>query len=422
MGGVLSASRTKERVMESMVVSRLSATLASLPARRGAPPSLAAAFTLVPDPRRSASVTYPLAAVLALAVAALLANHSSVLAIAEWGRRQGEGLLARFGFPDGRAPCQSTLQRLFRRLDPDAISAALSAHLAPTVAPDPAARGAQGVAIDGKAQRGRLQYQAGGSPVHALAAFAHERGVVLAQEPIDRDATKSEAELTVAPALLARVDWRGRVLTGDALFCQRHLCRQVLRAGGDYLLVVKANQPALHQDLVRLFDRLPGTPPPLPLLDRREARTRECGHGRQDEVRHLIASTDLAGYLDWPGAAQVFRVERTWRERGRPRGQVRYGITSLPPAVGTAARLLELKRGHWAIENRLHRPKDVALGEDASLVHVGQGPTVLAMLRDTAISLLHRAGVRALTARLRQHSQHPEAAVALVCGPPPTHA
>ena len=53
---------------------------------------------------------------------------------------------------------------------------------------------------------------------------------------------------------------------------------------------------------------------------------------------------------------------------------------------------------------------------------LGQGPTILAMLRDAALSLLHRAGVRALTARLRDHSQHPEPAVALVCDPPPTHA
>lgn len=126
---------------------------------------------------------------------------------------------------------------------------------------------------------------------------------------------KSEAELTVAPALLARIAWPGRVLTGDALFCQRHLCQQVLDAGGDYLLLVKENQPALYTDIRLLFD-----PPPdmgaLPLLDRREARTRDRGHRRQDEVRHLVASTDLTAYLDWPGVAQVCRLERTWREHG----------------------------------------------------------------------------------------------------------
>jgi predicted transposase YbfD/YdcC len=265
--------------------------------------------------------------------------------------------------------------------------------------------------------------------VHALTAFCHDYGVVLAHEPHPHagprpaaaPGAKHEAELSVAPALLARLDWRGRVLTGDALFCQRALCAQVLAGDGDYLLLVKDNQPQLRADIRLLFDPPAGSRP-LPLLDRREARTVERGHGRQDDTRHLVASTDLTGYLAWPGLAQVFRLERTWRERGRTKREVHYGITSLPPHLGPPGRLLALKRGHWTIENHLHWTKDVTLGEDASLIHRGQGPTVMALLRDAAVSLLRRAGVRQVAARLRDHSQHPGPALALVLGPPHTHA
>ena len=374
---------------------------------------LLAAFASVPDPRRARSVIYPLPALLALAVAALLAGHDSVLAMAEWAARQSPTLLQQLGFAGEQTPRQSTLQRLFAKLRPDAVSVALSAYFAPAASP---ADGA-GVAIDGKAQRGRLRYQTGGSTVHELSAFCHAQGIVLAQEAIEVTAEKAEAELTVAPTLMARVDWHDRVLTGDALFCQRTLCQQVLDAGGEYLLIVKANQPTLLQDLVELFEPTPGLQAPLPLSDRREARTHEHGHGRRDERRHLIASTDLTGYLDWPGVAQVFRLERSWQEHGKAHRQVRYGITSLAPTVAPPARLLALKRGHWAIENRLHRCKDVALHEDASLVHTGHGPKLLALFRDTALSLLYRAGHRAVAARLRYHAQHPEAAIALVLAP-----
>jgi hypothetical protein len=249
--------------MESIVLSRLQATLATLP---DLPPdalgSLAATFTRVPDPRRPASVRYPLATLLAVAVAALLANHLSLLAIAAWSRRQPPERLRRLGLARGQAPWQSTYQRLFRRLDPDAVAATLTAHFAAT-APVPRMRGAEGIAIDGKAQRGRLHFQTGGSPVHALSAYSHEHGVVLAHEPITLTADKVEAELTVAPQLIARVAWGGRVLTGDAQFCQRALCQQVLAAGGDYLLVVKANHPHLHWPTRHLFDPPPSTTPPL---------------------------------------------------------------------------------------------------------------------------------------------------------------
>src|SRR5438067_8581666 len=74
------------------------------------------------------------------------------------------------------------------------------------------------------------------------------------------------------------------------------------------------------------------------------------------------------------------------------------------------------------IENGLHRVKDVALGEDQSTIHQGQGPTVMALLREAALNLLRRSGVRQISARLRYHSQHPAAAVALLVAPPPlTH-
>jgi hypothetical protein len=292
---------------------------AALPPEAVSPSRLLAGFAAVPDPRRRQGTRYPLPALLALAVTAVLANHLSVLALAEWGAMQSHELLARLGFPAGRTPHQSTFHRLFRHLDPVALAAALHQGGQPPVAPVPPPRGSRGVAVDGKAQRGRRAFETLGCPVPALTAYSHEQGMVLAQLPITATGEKAEAELTVAPALLARLDWHGAVFTGDALFCQRSLCQQVLQAGGDYLLVVKENQPTLYHDIRLLFD-----PPfaPLPLADRREARTVDHGHGRHHEVRQLVASTDLAGYSDWPGLAQVFRLERCWEQHGNAHGEV----------------------------------------------------------------------------------------------------
>ena len=342
-------------------------------------------------------------------------------------------------------PHQSTWQRLFCRLNPDALSKALADHWAKAMLPSrrwqpaPKQRGSEAVAIDGKCQRTRLAFPSSGAPVHMLAAFLHDQGLILAQEPIDahpqanqpplpteeaghtqaplsQPLDKAEAELSVAPTLIKRLHWQGRVLTGDALFCQRSLCELVVSLGGDYLLLVKDNQPTLHEDIRLLFD-----PPPklaLPLIDRRETVTISHGHGRHFDRRHLIASTDLAGYSDWPHLAQVFRLERTWQEQGGFQRQVRYGITSLPPELAPPERLLALKRGHWQIENRDHYVKDVTLQEDASTIHTGSGPSVMAILRDLTLSLLRQAGHRTIASRLRFNSLHPEAAVALLSLPP----
>lgn len=369
------------------------------------PGRLLAAFAQIPDPRRRQGRRFPLPALLTLAVAAILANHHSVLAIAEWGASQSPEVLAALGFPDGVTPHQSTFQRLFRRLDPDALAAALRPVVA-TTASAATARGQQGIALDGKAQRGRQAYaDPPTGAVQALSAVCHDSGLVLAQMPIAYLGPKVQAELTVAPTLIAQLDWHGRVLTGDALYCQRSLCQQLLDAGGDYLFLVKANQPTLAEDLRLLFDPPFAVPP---LSDRREVTTIDQGHGRYDDTRHLLASTDLNQYLDWPGVQQVFRLQRSWWAHGHRHQTVHYGLTSLPPEVASAARVLALRRGHWTIENRVHYVKDGSLGEDQSTVRLDAGPSILAIIRDTALNLLRQAGYHTIAARLRHYSRRPD--------------
>jgi predicted transposase YbfD/YdcC len=249
-----------------------------------------------------------------------------------------------------------------------------------------------------------------------LSAVLHDRGIVLAQTPLDHTGEKAEAELSAAPTLVARLDWTGCVLTGDALYCHTDLCETVIDAGGDYLLIVKENQATLLRALATLFASRADaalTAASLPPWDMREATTVDKGHGRL-EVRHLVASTALNDYLDWPGLAQVMMIERTWWERGERKTAVRYAITSLPPAVADAPQLLTLVRGHWQIENGLHYVKDVTLGEDRSLIHKGNGPSIMAMLRDTVVSVLHRAGWRTIAERLRFYSGNPRAALVLL--------
>jgi predicted transposase YbfD/YdcC len=344
--------------MQSRSSSLPEATASSV--RTLSPLNLLAAFARLPDPRRHHGRRFPLAAIRALAVTALLSNHLSILAIAQWGKRQSPAVLTALGFPAGVTPHQTTMQRLFRKLDPLPLARALTACFAPPAAARPL-RGRVGVAFDGKAQRGRLacadqpEY-----PVHMLSALLHDRGIVLAQLPLDHTGEKAEAELTAAPTLVARLDWAERVVTGDALYCDRDLCTAILKAGGDYLVIVKENQATLLHALATLFASRADAAlaaASLPAWDMREATTVDKGHGRL-EVRHLVASTALNDYLDWPGLAQVLMIERTWWERGERKTAVRYAITSLPAAVAGADRLLTLVHGHWQIENGLHYVKD----------------------------------------------------------------
>lgn len=232
----------------------------------------------------------------------------------------------------------------------------------------------------------------------------------------ERAQAKQEAELRVAPRLLRQVAplLAGRVVSGDALYCQQALCRQIVQAGGAYLFAVKANQPDLLDDVALLFD----DPPPG---ERFVTATTVSKHGGRLEVRHLRASATLAGYLQaagWTAVGMVVEVNSQVRWPQHPtrpvRQQLRYYVTSLPETTPPAV-LLRLVRRHWHIENRLHDVRDVTLGEDACQVRCGRAPQVLAALRNAIVGLLHQHRESNLAAMLRANAwQGPDAVLRLL--------
>jgi len=150
----------------------------------------------------------------------------------------------------------------------------------------------------------------------------------------------------------------------------------------------------------------------------RAAATREAGHGRV-ERRAITTSTWVNGYLaDWPGVAQVFRVERERRVKGVTTTEVVYGITSLGRDRADAVRLLGLVRSHWGIENGLHHTRDVTFREDRCRVRRGAAPRVLASLRNVAVHLLRGGDDPSVAAATRAMSARPDLAIAMLNHPP----
>jgi predicted transposase YbfD/YdcC len=221
----------------------------------------------------------------------------------------------------------------------------------------------------------------------------------------------------VAPRLLRQVRplLAGRVVSGDALYCQKALCRQIAQAGGAYLFTVKANQPDLLDDVTLLFR----DPPPG---ERFAAACTVDKHGGRLEVRHLRASAALAAYLreaGWAAAGLVLEVASTVRWPHHPsrpiRQQVRYFLTSLPAQTAPTA-ALRLVRAHWHIENRLHWIRDMTLGEDACQVRSGHAPQALAVVRNAVVGLLREHHLPNCAATLRTNAWSGPAAVLALLG------
>jgi predicted transposase YbfD/YdcC len=360
-------------------------------------PHLLAYLAAVPDPRAARGRRHPLAAILGLAAAAVLAGARSIAAIAEWAADAPQEVRAALGArrhaPGHRSvPAEATIRRTLARLDADALAGVIGAWLADRERRDRAASRRRAVAVDGKTLRGARGAGASGCPVHLLAAMDHQRRTVLAQ----RQVGGAPEEVPAFAPLLEPLDLGGVVVTADALQTHPQAAEFLVTSKqAHYLFTVKANQPTL-------LDRCAAIPwHDVPVGD----RTRDRGHGRVELRTLKVVSVQGLGF---PHAAQVLQVTRKTRDlhANRWRAVTVYAITSLPFELARPARLADLLRGHWAIE-ALHHVRDATFAEDDSQVRTGAAPGVMAALRNLAIGVLYRAGPVNVAAALRRHARDP---------------
>jgi predicted transposase YbfD/YdcC len=138
------------------------------------------------------------------------------------------------------------------------------------------------------------------------------------------------------------------------------------------------------------------------------------------EVRQLSLSSRLADRLEWPHLSQVFKVEREAEEMrsGKKTLQERYGITSLAPGEADAARILELVRGSWGIENGLHYRREVTFGEDKCRLKARGAGQALAIVNNLTLGIIRHAGWANVAEARRYYQAHVGAAWKLLVKPP----
>lgn len=205
----------------------------------------------IEDQRGRKGRQYALRSVLGISIAAMLAGANDLIAIFRWGRRLKPEALRLFGIDSGKAPCHATYHYFFQALDADALSKTLGTF---------ALGGGQPlhIAMDGKTLKGSRRLDA--RPMHVLSAFTTELGAVIGDLTVEPD----QNEITAAMVLLKGLPLDGAIITGDAIFTQREICRHIRDRNGHYLFVVKDNQSELKAGIAEAFgDLSPLGPAPL---------------------------------------------------------------------------------------------------------------------------------------------------------------
>jgi predicted transposase YbfD/YdcC len=347
-------------------------------------------FGSVPDGRSGQGRDHPVAAVLALAAAAVVAGMKGYTAIAGWVRDVPPPVLAdlylRAGAGPARPPSKATIWRVVTDADADVFDATVGSWLMSTLLSEPAARDAEGddparlipVRLDGKTVRGARDDA--GNQRHLLAALVGrtaQTSVIAAQAEVG---VKTN-EVPMATVVLGQIDLHGTLVTADALHTVKATAEFIRQGGGEFILPVKENRKTLFDAL----DALPWHQVPI-------AHTAtDRGHGRitTRTIQVLPAPEDLP----FPHVSQVYLIERHVSDlHGNPVSAVAaLGVASPAPDRASPADLARHVRQQWAIES-LHWLRDTLYQEDKSQVRTRSGPRIMAALRNLAICALRLSG------------------------------
>ena len=341
------------------------------------------ALGTVSDPRRSRGRIYRLTLVLASALIAVLAGATNYRQVADHVAELPQSVLRQLGarwcyFRRAYAfPRERTIRRLLCDVDADELDRAVGTWLRSNIRVDTDEELA--VAIDGKVLRGSWTDE--NQKFTLLSAMVQQEGVTIAQVEVPAETN----EITQVESLLAVMpvkDADNVVVTADAAHTQRETAVHIKEVRGfDYFLQVKGNQPKL---LAAVFEKVS----PLLTGDPHHSVT-ERGHGRVNVWDTWVA--DAEG-IDFPYAVRAACIRRrVFTLAGECTSKELAWILSSAEAT---ARVFHTRvRGHWVIENKSHYVRDTTWSEDAHQAYTGNGPRVMATLRNVAAGVLRLNGV-----------------------------
>lgn len=323
-------------------------------------------FSNMEDPRAERNQKHPFLSLICIGLLGVLAGIDSFSGLADYVESYEEQLKDFIELPAG-APSHDTLQRFFSNINYEQFNMCFmefTNYLA--------VKTKEFIAIDGKTIRNSSSNQ-----LHIVSAWCDANSMVLGQIKV---AEKSN-EIKAIPKLLGLLDLTHKIITIDAMGCQRAIATQIIANEGDYIFGLKANQKTLETDVIKAFQDLDN-------LHISMWEEHDVGHGRKEERYTYVTDNieELQAKHKWPGLQTIALVRSKRTIKGVTTEEKRYYISSLP---ANAEKICQAARKHWGIENKLHWRLDVVFNEDKACIRNEHAAENMNIMRKWALNILN---------------------------------
>lgn len=344
----------------------------------------------------------------------LLSGNTKLRRIVRWAKSHLEELREYMPFPNG-IPSVPTVSRMLAAVDGELASLALMNWIGEI-------SGTRGihVAIDGKGLRAAARKVREERTPYILNAIDVATKLVVGQLAIREKAN----EMAEIPVLVGMLDLEGSTVTIDAIGATENIMNAIHDSGGEFVLQVKRNCPALYAELMGLFNGLSEEQEADGEGFQRkygdcysEATAMEKNRGRH-EYRTYQSYSDAEGmkaiqeerpHVACVGRSRQVRIQQVQDglgnditpslaefleagSRKQPKPTAGDGMGDdiqwaglVSSKVLDAKELMNYKRKHWAVENSLHYVLDEVFGEDKSTIRLGRN--TMSTLRKCAYNI-----------------------------------
>ena len=330
-------------------------------------------FGIIEDERCEVNVKHPLVNILKLVLIAVLCGMDELDKIIDYGKNKKDFLEREFDIKD--IPSKSTLTRIFVMINPKWLGLSIVCILKTLIKEKHSQ-----IMLDGKVIKSTDAIKTIETMMNIVTAYT-DTGISLGQITVDSKTN----EIPAVKELIEMLDVEGKIITADAMHCQKETAEKIIDNKGDYVLQLKANQKNFYEDVYAMFDEK--------YMDETDTNceyevfcTVEKSHGRI-EKRTCYVLNEIEFFTDylaeWKGLKKIFAVKREVERSGEKTSEISFYLSSKNT---TAENLLSYTRKHWQIES-MHHILDVSYDEDKCRLYSQRAQENLNIFRKMGISI-----------------------------------